>query len=108
MELIKFDDYCRVLRVTGERDELDNEQFETLYDDKCSYQEGGQTALSIISRDDMVYFPEVVSATTNDIVEAVTQSGRKERGVVKKARDIILPVTGEKFTVLELKQASEE
>jgi hypothetical protein len=109
MELIKFNDTCRILRATGEVDALDNEAFDEVYNGPCSYQKGGQTAYSIATRDDLVYLPtNDVLIYANDVVEATTESGRTEGGVVKTPRDIRFGLSDEKITQLKLKQAKGE
>jgi hypothetical protein len=93
--------------MTGERDELDNELSTVVYEGPCYYQKGGQTSLSIVTRNDVVYLPaNNVLIEANDVVEAVSTKDRKMRGVVKTVRDISLRLQREKFTKLELKQAT--
>jgi hypothetical protein len=95
--------------MTGERDDLDNEISEVLYEGKCDYQEGGQTYRSVLTRNDVAYLPSNdVIIEENDIVEVVTPSGRVIRSVVEKVRDIIMEYSGEKLTKMELKQAKQK
>lgn len=95
--------------MTGERDEYDNELSEVIYQGTCNYQKGGQTSLSIVTRNDVVYLPQNdVLIEVNDVVEATITKGRKVSGVVKVVRDIQLTLNGEQLTKLELKQATGE
>jgi hypothetical protein len=43
----------------------------------------------------------------NDIVEITTKFGRNLSAIVSRAREIELPITRERVTRLELKQATE-
>lgn len=107
MLITEFKDKYVIRRMTGEKDEFENEVSVVVDEGYCNYQKGGQTAYSIATRDDVVYIPHNdILFYENDVVEVVTQSGRKESGVVKIPRDIRLSQTGVRVTKLELKQAT--
>lgn len=107
MKLIKFEDSCKVLRPSGEYDEWDNPISEAIYDGACNYQKGGQTSLSIVTRNDVVYLPSNdVEVKENDIVEGFSVKYREFKGVVKVARDIRMPLSHEEYTKIELTKAT--
>jgi hypothetical protein len=107
MEYIKFDDTCKVLRPTKEKDEYDNYITEVVYEGECNYQKGGQTSLSIVTRNDVVYLPSNEAIVKeNDTVTGTTFNGREFTGVVKVARDIRMPISGEEYTKIELTRAT--
>jgi hypothetical protein len=108
MELIKFEDSCVITRATGTKDEWDNEIFETIYSGVCNYQEGGQTSLSVVTRNDILYLPQNdVLIKRNDVVTATKgNKGRVIKGVVNTTpRDIRMPLSGDELTKVEIKQA---
>ena len=110
MELLKFTDRCKIIRETGQYDEWDNPvNAEVVYDGNCMFQAGGQTSLSFVMRNDVVYLPgNDVLIETNDLIEVTTSRGRIRRGIVSKVRDIETPLTYELLTKIEIKQSTEE
>lgn len=108
MNDLSYRDHCVITRSTGEYDEWDNPLTEEIYNDPCDFQPGGQTALSIISHNDVVYLPKHVMVLENDTIVVTTQLGRKREGVVKLANDLGLDLTGDWGTEIEIKNSTEK
>lgn len=108
MSDLSYRDYCIITRSTGEVDEYDNLVSEEIYNGECDFQPGGQTALSIITHNDVVYLPRQVMVYENDSIVVTTQTGRKREGVVKLANDLGLDLTGDWVTEIEIKQSTEK
>lgn len=108
MSYLSYRDHCIITRSTGEVDEYDNLISEEIYNGECDFQPGGQTALSIITHNDMVYLPRQVMVYENDSIAVTTQTGRKREGVVKLANDLGLDLTGDWVTEIEIKQSTEK
>lgn len=108
MSDLSYRDHCIITRSTGEVDEYDNLVSEEVYNGECDFQPGGQTALSIITHNDMVYLPRQVMVYENDSIAVTTQTGRKREGVVKLANDLGLDLTGDWVTEIEIKQSTEK
>lgn len=116
MMLIQFNDHCIITRPA--RDEDGNRVYdewgrpindEEIYNDACNFQKGGQTALSIITSNDVVYLPSNdVQIDTNDNIEVTTSRGRVLKGVIGNVRDIEMPLSGELYTEIEIKQDKEK
>lgn len=108
MSDLSYHDHCVITRSTGEVDEFDNLVGEEIYSGVCDFQPGGQTALSIITHNDVVYLPRQVMVNENDNIVVTTQTGRKREGVVKLANDLGLDLTGDYVTEIEIKQSVEK
>ena len=108
MSYLSYRDHCVITRSTGEVDEYDNLISEEIYNGECDFQPGGQTALSIITHNDVVYLPRQVMVYENDSIVVSTQTGRKREGVVKLANDLGLDLTGDWVTEIEIKQSTEK
>ena len=108
MSYLSYRDHCVITRSTGEVDEYDNLVSEEIYNGECDFQPGGQTALSIITHNDVVYLPRQVMVYENDSIAVTTQAGRKREGVVKLANDLGLDLTGDWVTEIEIKQSTEK
>lgn len=108
MSYLSYRDHCIITRSTGEVDEYDNLISEEIYNGECDFQPGGQTALSIITHNDVVYLPRQVMVYENDSIVVTTQTGRKREGVVKLANDLGLDLTGDWVTEIEIKQSTEK
>lgn len=108
MSDLSYRDHCVITRSTGEVDEYDNLVSEEIYNGECDFQPGGQTALSIITHNDVVYLPRQVMVYENDSIAVTTQTGRKREGVVKLANDLGLDLTGDWVTEIEIKQSTEK
>lgn len=109
MSDLSYPDKCVITRSTGEPNEfdqlLDNEE---IYSGVCDFQPGGQTSLSIITHNDVVYLPRAVMVLENDNITVITALGRKREGVVKLANDLGLDLTGDYVTEIEIKQSVEK
>ena len=66
MSDLSYPDKCVITRSTGEVDEWDNLVSEEIYSGVCDFQPGGQTSLSIITHNDVVYLPGQVMVKDND------------------------------------------
>ena len=108
MSELSYNDHCRITRATHEVDEWDNPIVTEIYNDRCDFQPGGQTALSIITHNDVVYLPEKVMVLENDIIVVDTQYGRRREGIVKLANDLGLDILGDCITEIEIKQSTEK
>lgn len=108
MRLIAFEDKCVVKRRLG-TNEYDEPIMESVYSGEGCYQEGGYSnAQRMFVRNPILFLPDVpVLVDANDIVEVTTKFGRKLTAIVARPREIELPVTRERVTRLELKQATE-
>lgn len=109
MRLIGFEDTCVIKRNKGGYDEYDNPLQEVVYEGVCCYQEGGYSnAQRMFMRNPILFLPEIsVLVDTNDIAEVKTKFGRSLEAVVNIPREVELPITRERVTRLELKQATE-
>lgn len=108
MRLIGFDDTCVIERRLG-TNEYDEPIVDVIYSGVCCYQEGGYSnAQRMFVRNPILFLPDVsVLVDTNDIAEIKTKFGRELKAVVNIPRDVELPITRERVTRLELKQATE-
>lgn len=108
MKLIAFEDKCVIKRRLG-TDEYDEPIMESVYSGECCYQEGGYSnAQRIFVRNPIVFLPEVsILVDANDVVEVTTKFGRKLVAIVARPREIEMPITRQRVTRLELKQAME-
>ena len=106
MRNIKFEDECVIERIVGV-DSYDKPLTQVIYNGKCSYQEGGYSqSQNIMTRTPLAFLPMVSAlCETNDSIEIKTKFGRIYRGIVARSREIELPMTRERLTRLELKQA---
>ncbi len=114
MSDLSYPDHCMITHpLINEKgqiatDEFGNPILEEIYDGVCDFQPGGQTSLSIISHNDVVYLPKAVMVMENDNIAVITRSGRKREGVVKLANDLGLDLTGDYVTEIEIKQSTEK
>lgn len=108
MRLIAFEDKCVIKRRVG-KDEYDEPIMDVVYSGECCYQEGGYSnAQRMFVRNPILFLPEVSAlVNANDIVEVTTKFGRKLVAIVARPREIELPITHQRVTRLELKQATE-
>lgn len=116
MMYIQFNDRCAITRPARNEDgdrlydewgrPIDDEE---VYNAPCCFQKGGQTPLSIITSNDVVYLPNNdVLVNTNDNIEVTTQRGRVLKGVIGNVRDYVMPFSGEQYTEIEIKQDKEK
>ena len=108
MELIKFDDTCKVFRDNGEYDEwsipLKREQ---IYSGKCRYQQGVQAYMGISQRNSVLFLDGDVRLSENDSIEVVLSNGVERGGVVKTVRNVEMPLTHKRLTRIEIIQDTE-
>lgn len=113
---IPFNDRCVITRPArnedGDRlyDEWDRPIGDKeVYNGYCNFQKGGQTALSIITSNDVVYLEGInAQINTNDNIEVTTYRGRVLKGVIGNVRDYEMPFSGEQYTEIEIKQDKEK
>lgn len=114
MSDLSYRDHCRITRAcTGADgrpiyDEYSEPKIKEIYNEKCDFQGGGQTALSIVVHNDVVYLPCHVMVEENDMIEVTTQLGRKRKGIVGNINDLGLDLTGDWVTEIEIKQSTEQ
>lgn len=101
MELIKFDDTCKVLRDNG-YDEWDNPIQEEVYSGKCRYQQGVQAYMGISQRNSVLFLDGDVRLSENDTVSVVLSNGVERGGNVKTVRNIEMPLTHKRMTRIEI------
>lgn len=108
MKLVAFEDKCVIKRRLG-TDEYDEPIMESVYSGECCYQEGGYSnAQRMFVRNPILFLPDVsVLVDANDVVEVATKFGRKLVAIVARPREIEMPITRQRVTRLELKQAME-
>ena len=108
MRNIKFEDKCIIKRNTGEYDEYDNPIQSTIYDGVCVYVEGGYSqSQNIFTRNPLVFLPTISTlCEINDSISIETKFGRLQKAIIARPREVELPMTKERFTRLELKQAT--
>lgn len=109
MQLIRFEDTCVIKSNLGEYDEYDNPIQEVVYEGECCYQEGGYTnAQRMFMRNPIVFLPSVSTlVNANDVATIKTKFGRELSAIVNIPREVELPITRQRVTRLELKQAKE-
>lgn len=108
MSDLSYPDKCVITRSTGEVDEYDNLVSEEIYSGECDWQQGGQTSLSIITYNDVVYLPGHVMVKDNDKIHVRNRHGKEREGIVKLANDLDLDLTGDCVTEIEIKQSTEK
>lgn len=108
IRLTKFNDHCTITRSTGETDEYGEPIVKPVYDDVCNFQGGGQTSLSNVTHNDVVYLPtNDVLIEQGDSIKVVTKKGRVRKGVVKDPRDIVMPRSGIECTEIEIRRSKD-
>lgn len=108
MSDLSYPDKCVITRSAGEIDEYDNLVSVEIYNGACDFQPGGQTSLSVITHNDVVYLPKAVMVFENDMISVTTALGRKREGVVKIANDLGIDLLGDYVTEIEIKQSVEK
>lgn len=101
MELIQFEDSCVISRADG-YDEDGAETFKEVYSGRCNYQQGVQTYQGLSQRNSVVILPGDVRIRENDIAIVTQSNGVRKECQVKTVRNAKLPITGERFTRLEM------
>lgn len=105
MSSLSYPDNCIIKRSNGDTDEWDNLVEEEIYNGACDFQAGGQSSLSIIVHNDVVYIPKAVMVNENDTIKVTTALGRIREGVVRLSRELGLDLTGNYITEIEIKQS---
>lgn len=108
MSDLSYRDHCIITRPTDKTDRYDSLVEEEIYIGECDFQPGGQTAMSIITHNDVVYLPRAVMVKENDKILVTSYLGRRREGVVKLANDLGLDVTDDWVTEIEIKQSTEK
>lgn len=108
MSDLSYPDKCIITRSTDEVDEHFNSVEQEMYNGKCDFQPGGQTALSRIRNNDVVYLPKAVMVLVNDNISVTSELGRVCQGTVANVRDLGLTLTGDYVTEIEIKQSVEK
>ncbi len=106
--LLTYRDHCTISRPSLDRDEWGGENVTLIYDGVCDFQPGGQTSLSIVTHNDVVYLPRAVMVKSNDIIEVEPLIGSKRKGVVNIPKNLGLELDGSWVTEIEIKQAVEQ
>ncbi len=101
MELIRFEDSCVISRADG-YDEDGGEALKEVYSDRCSYQQGVQTYREWRQRNSVVILPGDVRIRENDLAIVTQGNGVRKECRVKTVRNVKMPITGERFTRLEM------
>lgn len=114
MALISFKDKCIITRArTDEANRVvfdDNGEriVDVLYDDKCLYIRGTESANPTMIRNDKVYLPtNDVSILDGDSIKVRTSRGREVSGTIMNPRDVEMPLTHTLYTIFELNQGEE-
>lgn len=107
MELIKFKDDIKVERATGVKDDWGNETTEVVYEGKGRYQQGGQVYTGLLVTNSVLFIPSDVFLKEDDVVFVTIHNGRVKRGIVGTIRYIEMPLSGTRYTRMELKQVTD-
>lgn len=109
MSDLSYNDHCIITRKTHETDKYDNPVGKrVIYDDCCDFQPGGQTSMSIVTSNDVVYLPEGVNVRPNDFIRVEPRLAEPREGVVKLANVLELELTGDVVTEIEIKQSTQK
>ncbi len=109
MSDLSYKDHCTITRMTHEVDKFDNPIGQKeIYNDRCDFQPGGQTSLSIVTSNDVVYLPKCVKVRPNDTIRVEPRLAEPREGVVKLANILELELTGDVVTEIEIKQSKEK
>lgn len=111
MQLISFNDTCKISRKTGKKDEYGNFIEDIIYEGPCVYQEGGQMVTAgMVTLNPVLYLPiNDAIIEINDSVEVNTESGRLIKSLAKVVRDVRMRAKKHlDITRIELKQATEK
>ena len=77
-----------------------------IYSGECDYQPGGQTALSIVTKNAVVYLPKAVMVLEGDVVDVTTKLGRTLHGIATAPQDLESELMGDWTTEIEIKQGT--
>lgn len=109
MDLLKFNDKCEITNYSGRYDEYDNPIGEIIYQGGCMYQSGNQANKEILVRSDVVYIVGINhKISANDLITIHTHLGECIKGAVSEAYPVELPLSGNRYTRIVIKQGIEE
>ena len=103
--MLDYPDRCVVTRDGNETDRFERRVKSEVYNGPCDFQPGGQTSLSVVTSNDVVYLPGYIPVAINDEVEVTTELGETRRSVVCVANKLKLSINASIVTELELKQS---
>lgn len=107
MSDLSYPDHCIITRERNGYDKYDEPlKPEVIYDDKCDYQPGGQTALSIVTKNAVIYLPRAVMVLEGDVVDVTSRLGRTLHGIVTAPKDLESELMGDCVTEFEIKQGT--
>lgn len=112
--MLSYPDHCKITREQNGYDEYDEPLAPiVIYDGECDFQWGETTRGMITVRtSDKIYIPGLVRTaegemiSNGDVVDWVTESGRKFHGVVDEANDVKIELDGSWVTEIEIKQGT--
>lgn len=107
MQLIKFTDNIKVERATGVKDDWGKETTEIVYEGKGRYQQGGQVYTGLLVTNSVLFVEGDLFLKEDDIVYVTLHNNRVKRGIVGTIRYIEMPLSGTRFTRMELKQVTD-
>lgn len=107
MSDLSYPDKCVITRSTGETDEWDNLVSEEIYSGVCDFQPGGQTALSIVTKNAVIYLPRAVMVLEGDVVDVTSKLGRTLHGIATAPQNLESELMGDCVTEIEIKQGTE-
>ena len=106
--MISFDDDLKVERLTEVKDtDWGSETYETIYEGKGRYQQGGPVYSGILITNSVVFIPRDLFIKENDVVQVTIHNGRIKRGIVGTIRYIKMPLSGNRHTRFILKQVQD-
>lgn len=109
MSDLSYNDFCIITRTTHETDRFDEPLAdEEVYRGRCDFQPGGQTALSIVTSNDVVYLPEGRKIRPGDMIRVEPRLMEPREGSVKNAKVIEIELTGEIETEIEIIHSTEK
>lgn len=107
MELIRFTDNIKVERATGVKDDWGRIATETVYEGKGRYQQGGQVYTGLLVTNSVLFLAGDVFLKEDDVVFVTLHNERVKRGIVGTIRYIEMPLSGTRYTRMELKQVTD-
>lgn len=108
MTILSYPDRCVVTRERNGYDKYGEPIApEEIYNGKCDFQPGGQTALSIVTKNAVVYLPRAVMVLEGDVVDVTTKLGRALHGIATAPQDLESELAGDCVTEFEIKQGTE-
>ena len=107
MQYIQFKDNIKVERATDIKDEWGKETTEVVYEGKGRYQQGGQVYSGLLITNSVLFVPSDVFLKEDDVVFVTIHNGRVKRGIVGTIRYIEMPITGARYTRMEMKQVQD-